>query len=151
MRLLVYNIAYGTGSPRTALELLGNAPSYLRTSDRYFRAIGHLVRHFSPDVAGFLEIDKGSFRTRGVSQTAQLAELLQNRGITDTDFLVTHDRSRSQENSVAFYTPQGYCKLTHKVWQLLCHVRRHPNAAPRGLKQRCEVKFYEKNYRHLAK
>lgn len=78
MRLLVYNIAYGTGSPRTALELLGNAPSYLRTSDRYFRAIGHLVRHFSPDVAGFLEIDKGSFRTRGISQTAQLAKLLQN-------------------------------------------------------------------------
>ena len=78
MRLLVYNIAYGTGSPRTALELLGNAPSYLRPQERYFKAITHLVAHFSPDVAGFLEIDKGSFRTRGVSQTAQLAELLQN-------------------------------------------------------------------------
>ena len=80
----------------------------------------------------------------------ELAELLAVRGITDTGFLVTHDRSRSQENSVAFYTPQGYCKLAHKVWQLLCHVRRHPNAAPRGLKQRCEVKFYEYKYRQLA-
>ena len=78
MRLLVYNIAYGTGSPRTPLELLGNAPRYLRTPDRYFTAIGHLVRHFAPDVAGLLEIDNGSFRTRGVSQTARLAELLQN-------------------------------------------------------------------------
>ena len=80
----------------------------------------------------------------------ELAELLAVRGVTDTGFLVTHDRSRSQENSVAFYTPQGYCKLAHKVWQLLCHVRRHPNAAPRGLKQRCEVKFYEYKYRQLA-
>ena len=78
MRLLVYNIAYGTGSPRTTLELLGNAPRYLRTPERYFAAIVHLVRHFSPDVAGLLEIDNGSFRTRGVSQTARLAELLQS-------------------------------------------------------------------------
>ena len=78
MRLLVYNIAYGTGSPRNTLELLGNAPRYLRTPERYFSAIVHLVRHFSPDAAGFLEIDKGSFRTGGISQTARLAELLQN-------------------------------------------------------------------------
>ena len=80
----------------------------------------------------------------------KLAELLTSHGVTDTDFLVTHDLNRSQENSVAFYTQQGYCKLAHKVWQLLCHVRRHPNAAPRGVKQRCEVKFYEYKYKQLA-
>ena len=79
-----------------------------------------------------------------------LAELLQDRGISDTGFLVTHDRSRAKDNSVAFYTKAGYINLAHKVWQLLCHVRRHQHATPRGLKQRCNVKFYEYKYKQLA-
>ena len=79
-----------------------------------------------------------------------LAELLQDRGISDTGFLVTHDRSRLQENTVSFYTKDSYTKLAHKVWQLLCHVRRHQHATPRGLKQRCNVKFYEYKYKQLA-
>lgn len=76
MRLLVYNIAYGTGSPKNTLELIAGAANYLRTPERYFNAIAHLVRHKQPDVAGFLETDNGSFRTGGVSQTAKLSELL---------------------------------------------------------------------------
>ena len=63
MRLLVYNIAYGTGSPGSKWQLIAGAASYLRTSDRYFNAIVHLVRHYSPDAAGFLETDNGSMRT----------------------------------------------------------------------------------------
>ncbi len=80
-----------------------------------------------------------------------LAEKLHSRGISATDFLITLNRSRGQKNSVAFYTPQAYAALAHKVWKLLCYLRRHPNSEPRHFKQRCEVKFYEKNYRHLAK
>lgn len=78
MRLLVYNIAYGTGSPRNTLQMLTGAANYLRAPERYFKAIAHLVRHYQPDVAGFLETDNGSFRTGGVSQTAVLADLLQS-------------------------------------------------------------------------
>ena len=78
MRLLVYNIAYGTGSPGNKWQLLAGAANYLRTSDRYFNAIAHLVRHYSPDVAGFLETDNGSMRTGGKSQVAELARLLQS-------------------------------------------------------------------------
>lgn len=80
MRLLVYNIAYGTGSPKNTLEIIAGAANYLRTPERYFNAIAHLVRHKRPDVAGFLETDNGSFRTGGFSQTAHLAELLKTPG-----------------------------------------------------------------------
>ena len=77
MRLLVYNIAYGTGSPRNTLQMLAGAANYVRAPDRYFKAISRWVRHYQPDVAGFLETDHGSFRTWGKSQLALLAELLQ--------------------------------------------------------------------------
>ena len=80
MRLLVYNIAYGTGSPRSTLQLLTGAARYVRTPERYFNAIAHLVRHYRPDVAGFLETDNGSFRTGGTSQVAVLSDLLQSSG-----------------------------------------------------------------------
>lgn len=79
MRLLVYNIAYGTGSPGTALQYITGAANYLRAPERYFRAIANLVRHYHPDVAGFLETDHGSFRTRGTSQIDELAKILGTR------------------------------------------------------------------------
>ena len=78
MRLLVYNIAYGTGSPNNTWQLLTGATRYLRTPDRYFKAIIHLVRHYRPDAAGFLETDNGSWRTGGKSQVEELAKLLQS-------------------------------------------------------------------------
>lgn len=71
----------------------------------------------------------------------RLVEGFNRHGIYDTGFLITHDRSRAQENSVAFYSEQAYCQLADKAWNLLCHVRRHPDGAPRGIKQRCVVKF----------
>ena len=78
MRLLVYNIAYGTGSPSGAWQRITGAANYLRTTDRYFNAIAHLVRHYAPDAAGFLETDNGSMRTGGKSQVTELANLLQS-------------------------------------------------------------------------
>ena len=77
MRLLIYNIAYGTGSPRNHWQTLAGAANYLRTSERYFNSIIRLVRHYRPDAAGVLEIDHGSFRTGGKSQLEALAEELQ--------------------------------------------------------------------------
>ena len=71
----------------------------------------------------------------------KLVEEFNKRGIYDTGFLITHDRSRAQENSVAVYSTQAYRHLADKAWNLLCHVRRHPDGAPRGIKQRCVVKF----------
>ncbi len=79
MKILVYNIAYGTGSPRSAWQLMAGLGSYLRSPGRYFKTIAHLVRHHQPDVAGFLETDTGSPRTGGVSQVEVLAEILRTR------------------------------------------------------------------------
>lgn len=78
MRLLVYNIAYGTGSPGNTWQLIAGAAKYLRTPDRYFNAIAHLVRRYHPDIAGFLETDNGSLRTGGKSQVSELADILQS-------------------------------------------------------------------------
>ena len=80
-----------------------------------------------------------------------LIEHLQRRGIQNTDFVIANCRNRVTENSVVFYTPKAYSELAHKAWKLLCYIKRNPGAAPRNLKQRCEVKFYEKSYRHLTK
>ena len=80
-----------------------------------------------------------------------LAEKLHERGIKNTDFLITHDRSCEHENSVAFYTEQAYAKLARKAWKLLCCARRYPDAPPRFSKQRCEVKFYEKKLSEFCK
>ncbi|MBE6368968.1 MAG: hypothetical protein E7056_02260 [Lentisphaerae bacterium] len=76
MRILVYNIAYGTGSPLGAWEMAAGVRNYIRTPERYFDAIKRMVRRCRADAAGFLEVDGGSFRTRGKSQLQELTEAL---------------------------------------------------------------------------
>ena len=80
-----------------------------------------------------------------------LVESLNRRGIQNTDFVIANCRNRVTESSVVFYTPKAYSELARKAWKLLCYIKRHPGAEPRNFKQRCEVKFYEKSYRHLIK
>lgn len=114
MRLLVYNIAYGTGSPRGTWQQVAAAVNYVRTPQRYFNAIAHLVRHYSPDVAGFLEADNGSFRTGGSSQVADLSELL---------------RSGSNGNFMTKYAPGSYlAKLPYCRHQTNALLVRNGNA-----------------------
>ena len=43
MRLLVYNIAYGTGSPKGAAGHILGAANYLRAPERYFSSIRGFV------------------------------------------------------------------------------------------------------------
>lgn len=80
-----------------------------------------------------------------------LVESLNRRGIQNTDFVIANCRNRVTENSVVFYTPKAYSELGRKAWKLFCYIKRHPGAEPRNFKQRCEVKFYERSYRHLTK
>ena len=131
-----------------------------------FRAVKRSYSLFNRDLDAFPESDWGNAEKYAAhlcslkklpdavwvldNSRRELADLLTVRGIANTDFLVTHVRNGSKETPVLFYTQQGYCNLAHKVWQLLCHVRRHSTAPPRGIKQQCDVKFYEYKYKQLT-
>lgn len=69
MRLLLYNIRYGTGRRNrwAWLDFFGRTTSH-------FPEILRFVREVGPDVAGLVEVDAGSYRTRGQNQAAALAQ-----------------------------------------------------------------------------
>ena len=75
MRLLVYNIAYGTGSAGGVKGIL-SAHRYLRTPGTVIDSIAGFINQSNADVVGLVEIDTGSFRTGYVDQTALIAEQL---------------------------------------------------------------------------
>ena len=75
MRLVLYNIRYGTGTgPAFHLPLPG--AGYLRSSRRTLAGIGEFLRSQQPDIVGLLEVDTGSVRAGMVNQAEQLAKLL---------------------------------------------------------------------------
>ncbi len=85
MRLLVYNIAYGTGSPGGEAKRLLTAHRYLRTSGVHFRQIINLVYDLQPDMLGLVEVDSGSWRTAGKSHSDILNRLLNKQKIAAPD------------------------------------------------------------------
>ena len=76
MRLLVYNIAYGTGCPGGEARRLLSIHRYLRASRAPFRGLTGLVRELNPDVVGLVEADSGSWRTAGISHPEFVARML---------------------------------------------------------------------------
>lgn len=76
MRLLVYNIAYGTGCPGGEAKRLLTAHRYLRTGDFHFDQIVGLVDDVQPDMIGLVEADSGSWRTSGKSHPDTVERLL---------------------------------------------------------------------------
>ncbi|MBS1371177.1 MAG: endonuclease [Lentisphaeria bacterium] len=76
MRLLVYNIAYGTGCPGGEAKRLLTAHRYLRTSAFHFGQIVGLVNDLQPDMIGLVEADSGSWRTAGLSHPDLMAQML---------------------------------------------------------------------------
>lgn len=76
MRLLIYNIAYGTGSPGAELRRAFTTHRYLAAPERPFRKIVNFIVGRQPDVVGLIEADSGSRRTHGVNQIEHLAKEL---------------------------------------------------------------------------
>lgn len=76
MRLLVYNIAYGTGCPGGEAKRLLTAHRYLRTDAFHFDQIVGLVDDIQPDMIGLVEADSGSWRTSGKSHPDTVDRLL---------------------------------------------------------------------------
>jgi endonuclease/exonuclease/phosphatase family metal-dependent hydrolase len=74
MRFLLYNIRYGTGTGHhfhVPFPFIG----YLRPTHHNEGKIAEFIRSYNPDIVGLVEVDSGSFRTRG-NQVAMLAEAL---------------------------------------------------------------------------
>ena len=75
MRLVVYNIRYGTGTgPAFHLPLPG--AGYLRSSRRTLDQIAGFLRAQDPDIVGLIEVDTGSVRSGLVNQAEYLARHL---------------------------------------------------------------------------
>lgn len=72
MRLVIYNVRYGTGtglSYHLPLPFSGS----LRHSSKRFEAIKTFLEELSPDLIGLVEADGGSFRQRGICQAKTIA------------------------------------------------------------------------------
>lgn len=76
MRIMVYNIAYGTGCPGAEFKRVFTSHRYLRSGRRQIDRIAEYAREHQVDLLGLVETDLGSFRTGGRSQVDYLAKKL---------------------------------------------------------------------------
>lgn len=85
MRLLVYNIRYGTGAG-ARFHLPVPFGGYLRHTDENLENITAFVKSYKPDVVGLIEVDCGSFRTRKVNQASVIAKALGHYHIYESKY-----------------------------------------------------------------
>lgn len=125
MKILIYNIAYGTGSPGGEYRRIFTTHRYLTAPERPFRKIVKFIRALDPDVIGLVEADFGSRRTRGRDHVGELAE---EAGYYH------HARLKYGPRSVLQHLPY----LKHQGNALLSREPDAPNHAyffPRGMKK----------------
>ncbi len=67
MRFLLYNMRYGTGP---------KMHQYMHPSQRNLDRIADFLRDLEPDVVGLIEVDHGSYRSKGKNQAELLADSL---------------------------------------------------------------------------
>lgn len=72
MRFVLYNIRYGTGGGKLYTPFSG----YLKRNGKTLDKIGDFLHDLNPDVAGLVEVDAGSYRTRRTNQAQTLADRL---------------------------------------------------------------------------
>jgi len=76
MRLLVYNIAYGTGCPDGLADRIWAIHRYIRTPQSHLDRIIEFIDGSSADIVALVEVDTGSFRTGYVNQAEKIASHL---------------------------------------------------------------------------
>jgi len=63
MKILLYNIAYGTGGAHSFYGQIANIHNYIRTSHRHLTHITEFIEQEKVDIVGLVEVDTGSYRT----------------------------------------------------------------------------------------
>jgi endonuclease/exonuclease/phosphatase family metal-dependent hydrolase len=86
MRFLVYNIAYGTGSPNGNSHNVLTSHRYIRTHDRHLEKIIDFIKEANADIVGLLEIDTGSYRTDQINQVKKIANRLNHFHVCDVKY-----------------------------------------------------------------
>jgi endonuclease/exonuclease/phosphatase family metal-dependent hydrolase len=86
MRILVYNIAYGTGCPGPGHRRLLTAHRYLKTNNDVFARISAFIESSNADIVGLVEADSGSYRTGYRDQISELASTLQHYHIKSVKY-----------------------------------------------------------------
>ncbi len=76
MRFLLYNIAYGTGAPRSYAHRALTLHRYLGSTKRHMERLHTFIEETDPDVLGLVELDAGSYRTGGSNHAVELARSL---------------------------------------------------------------------------
>lgn len=109
MRLITFNIAYGTGGPRSMKESLLHAGRYLRTPPRNIEKIRRFLTSHRPDIAALVEIDTGSFRTKYLDQAQLVASALGARAQAGVKY-----GKRSIGRSIPILRRQGNAVFTNQ-------------------------------------
>ncbi len=86
MRLLVYNIAYGTGCPGGMAKRLWTVHRYLRTPQSHLDRIIEFIDGSAADIVALVEVDTGSFRTDYVDQVEKVARHLSKYHTCDVKY-----------------------------------------------------------------
>ncbi len=129
MRLLAWNIAYGTGGPQSFTGQVARLHNYLWTSPMHIRNITRTIKHAKPDITALIEVDMGSCRSRFINQAEYVSDALGHQWIGDSKYGVgalSHKIPilRKQGNAVIsslnmtpnnHYLPKGMKKLVIDV------------------------------------
>lgn len=85
MRLLLYNIRYGTGHKKGFHLPVPYAGFFKKTAANLNRIID-FIRQVDPDIIGLVEVDSGSYRSSNVCQAEQIAEELGFHYVVETKY-----------------------------------------------------------------
>ena len=73
-RVLVYNIAYGSGAPSSFTDNILKIHRYLKRPDRNLKKISKFIEFSKADIVGLIEIDTGSLRTSNQNQAEEIGK-----------------------------------------------------------------------------
>ena len=86
MRILLYNIRYGTGHRGRYHLPFPYSGFFKRTSANLLKIIG-FIRSVDPDIIGLIEVDSGSYRSQKICQAESIAHALGYDCLVETKYL----------------------------------------------------------------
>ena len=125
-RVLVYNIAYGSGAPSSYTENLLKIHRYLKRPHNNLKKISKFIESSNADIVGLIEIDTGSLRTSNTNQAEEIgkhsshyAHYLTKYGDSFTGKIIPILRKQGNailtreknSNGIYHYFPGGFKKL----------------------------------------
>lgn len=75
MRLMLYNIRYGTGAGRKFHFPVPFAGYFRETTENFDRIVA-FIKDLQPDIVALVEVDAGSFRSKHLNQAEEIARAL---------------------------------------------------------------------------